>query len=762
MGDDAGDHGEPRDDKPDGEGGRGHAGDEKTGDPDGRRAGTDRSDQLADATGDPLAAAFGGTAGESADQFYRTWVRTVKSSGPATVIGGGTFRDLSIGGTTIYSYDRRAQPPGPVRSEVLDDLTRRYAKVAGYDMLLDRLRSTNLLVLRGAPGTGRTATVLRLLAAVASEAVSRFGPETDLRSLPDSELEPGFGYLMELVPGWGNAPPLAMHIDRLRGQLTDRKCFMVLVAPHDIRYRTAFEDYIADCPLPDAQIVLDLAVEHEIRKRPDLAAALQNLGASTKLAGSSARRLPSEIRWLVTLMVSHAMGDITFDDMTARSDESLSRYVADWFEPLANIPAGPAADEQVRLATFRIALAVFDQTPYDLVAEAGERLAEEILTAGSPRRRPGRAVFANHRDDYVADSRARLVPGITRFGRAGAPSTFAQYIDERLPAAVLGHVWNVHNIRSPLTSWLRSLSLDQRPYVWMRAALAIGMLSSWDFSYSFHELIDPWARSPDQEIRHRLVAAVALDAAARNDDVRPVVRGILDGWCSKGTREQRWTGATALGYDLGLLDAEKSLKDLRIIGCWEDGDLAPVASWAAARIFARGGIEPVLTVLDDWLGDDRRSVRELALRAVLRIADLRAADLEDPELAGQVNGGRWKRLAMRDRWPLLVAMADEDPGLLEPFVDLVWQVARSAPAQLPSLEVLARWIRAGEQDRSCIGPVARFLALLGDDDSDRARLLHLVGALRRDRDEPLPAAMAGRFERAIEANIHASDGEEQP
>jgi len=327
-----------------------------------------------------------------------------------------------------------------------------------------------------------------------------------------------------------------------------------------------------------------------------------------------------------------------------------------------------------------------------------------------------------------------------------------------MPAAVLRHVWDVHNIRGPLISWLQSFSQDQRPYVWMRATLAIGLLASWDFSYSFHELIDPWAAADDS--RHRLVAAVALDAASSNRDVQPVVREILGGWCRNGTRSLRWTGATALGYDVGLIDPDKSLKDLHAIGSWNDGALAPVASWAVARIFARGGIQPVLDVLDSWLGDQRRLVRDLALRTILRIAALKAADLEDPEISGTGDGQRRRRLGSRDQWPPLVAITDEDPGLLDPLADLVWQAARSAAAQAPSLEVLAGWIRAGQKDRSCLGPLGRFLALLGDDESDRARLLHLVGVLRRDRDEPLPADVADRLARAIEANIHSTDREE--
>jgi len=63
----------------------------------------------------------------------------------------------------------------------------------------------------------------------------------------------------------------------------------------------------------------------------------------------------------------------------------------------------------------------------------------------------------------------------------------------------------------------------------------------------------------------------------------------------------------------------------------------------------------------------------------------------------------------------------------------------------------------GEKDPTCVGPVGRFLALVGDDASDRARLLHIVRTLRRDRDEPLPADIADRLEHAVESNIHVRD-----
>jgi hypothetical protein len=82
---------------------------------------------------------------------------------------------------------------------------------------------------------------------------------------------------------------------------------------------------------------------------------------------------------------------------------------------------------------------------------------------------------------------------------------------------------------------------------------------------------------------------------------------------------------------------------------------------------------------------------------------------------------------------------------------------RSNLAEEATAKTLKSWMRAGKKDPTCIGPVGRFLALLGDDGSDRARLLHLVRSLRQDRDEPLPVAVADRLERAIEHNIHYTD-----
>lgn len=717
----------------------------------------ERKNQFAEAAGDPLADALGGpSARAGADQAYRSWIRTVRASGAAAFVGGGNIGVLNITAASS-GYDRGGHAPGLVRPELLTELINRYVPPHGYETFLEQLSSTRLLVLRGASGTGRTTTGLRLLARLA-ESVARFPPDADLRTLTPADFEPRYGYLHELAPS--SVAPAPAEVDRLRGHLAERDCYLVLIVQHDIRYRDSFDGCIADCPLPDPKELFQRAVEYEMSRCPALGQVLDQITASIKPGAPCGAQTPAEVQWLVAHLVSTAAADRAAADLDLVNNDLADRYVSGWFEPLAGFPVTAEGDEAVRLAAFRIALAILNDSPFSLVADAAEDLAERILIARSPRRTPGHPVFARHGADYVLNSRASVRPDVVRFITATAPASMVAFDDDRLPLAVLRQVWAIHDMRKPLLSWLESLSNDPRPLVYMRAALAIGLLTAWDFSYTFHERIEPWSRSKKKP-RRRWTAAVALDEASRSEQVAPVVREMLDDWCEKGTFAQRWTAATALSYDLGLHDPDKALKQLRKLGCWEDGQLARTASWATARIFVLGAIKPVVKALSDWLDDDRRLVRQLGLVAVLRITDMKVGELEDHfDLTAASTAGRWAWLADRRRWPLLVALADEDPGMLDPLADLVWQLTRSAQAEEASAAALKRWMSAGKKDPACIGPVGRFLALLGDDESDRARLLHLLSLLRRDRDEPLPNHIADRLELAIESNIHISGGQE--
>jgi hypothetical protein len=712
-----------------------------------------QKDQFATVAGDPLADVPGTPSARAGQgQAYRSWMQTVQASGAAAFVGGGTIGVLNIAAPS-GAYERRGQAPGPVRSEVFTELINKYAPVPGYERLMDQLSTARLLVLKGAPGTGRTTTGLRLLAKL-TDTVARFSPDTDIRALTAADFEPHSGYLQELTPSSRVTPPTADQVDLLRDYLTERECYLVLITPHDIRYRDSFDGCILDCPLPEPREVFRQAVEYETVRWPDKEQLPREIAADDQLYSATGPQTPAEVQWLVAHLLSAGVAKHSAADLDLLFSDLAARYVSAWFEPLARLPVTAEGDEPVRLSAFRVALAVLNNCPVNVVAEAAEELAGLILKARSPRRMPDRPVFALHREDYVANSRASVKPGSVKYIDATIAVSIAAYDDDRLPLAILRQAWAAHNLREPLLSWLETLSDDPRPLVHVRAALTIGLLTSWDFTYTFHARLQPWATS--REAGRRWNAAVALNEASRSDEVRPAVRALLEDWCEHGKFTQRWTAAVTLRYYLGLEDPEKALKELRKLGCWKDGKLAQVATLAAAGIFVLGGVKPVMDKLGDWLDDERRDVRYLGLNTVQILAYMKVSDAEDFELTA-TSTGLWTRLANRSRWPLLVALADEDPPLLESLADLVWQLTRSARAQAASATSLKRWMRAGKKAPSCIGPVGRFLALLGDDDSDRARLLHLVRLLRRDRDDPLPAPIADRLELAIERNIHIID-----
>src|SRR5260370_30283555 len=123
-----------------------------------------------------------------------------------------------------------------------------------------------------------------LLSEVSGGKVSRFDPETDLRSLSANGLQAATGYLLEMTPGQGSPAPTAVHMDRMAGLLAERDCYMAMIVPHDARYRMALSEYVTDCPPPDAQALLDRLVQCAADDRPDIARALRGIAEDPPLA----------------------------------------------------------------------------------------------------------------------------------------------------------------------------------------------------------------------------------------------------------------------------------------------------------------------------------------------------------------------------------------------------------------------------------------------------------------------------------------------
>jgi hypothetical protein len=344
---------------------------------------------------------------------------------------------------------------------------------------------------------------------------------------------------------------------------------------------------------------------------------------------------------------------------------------------------------------------------------------------------------------------------------APVPVDLAKFDDDRFPVDVLQHVWRCHhNVRIPLVRWLNRMGQDDRVLVWLRSAQVAGLLCALDFPYTFYELVEPCAGADEE--KQRLFAAVALDQAARDERIRPAVAAVLRYWRRKGSPAQKWTAATALGYDLGLHSLETSLDELRIIGTREkkgedsDEDTSTQLVLACSRSLttlctrARDAGQPILSRLNIWIRSDRRVLRELALYTVVTLASRTGSNLMAQGALGPESGGEERALLReRQRWPVLLALREEDHSLTDPIADLMWRTLRGPASEVLS-EILGDWMRAGQRDQACLNALLEFLPYLIDDQNDANRLHYLVKRMRRNWAEPLGEDTATRLEVTID------------
>lgn len=133
---------------------------------------------------------------------------------------------------------------GPVPEEELLRIRRTHIEPEGYVRLRRALMGRRLLVLGGAPGTGRVSTALALLEEVTrdgegarnSERVRRAAPERGVRELAAQVAAGegghlrGTGYLLEpALDRPGTLPPDGMDLDQLASALAERGSYAVVV-----------------------------------------------------------------------------------------------------------------------------------------------------------------------------------------------------------------------------------------------------------------------------------------------------------------------------------------------------------------------------------------------------------------------------------------------------------------------------------------------------------------------------------------------------
>jgi hypothetical protein len=720
-------------------------------------------------------------------------------AGVEAFVMGGEGQRVHVGHNYIYAGRAAAPPPGPVRTDVLDTLRERYVKVRGYPDLLAGLRERRLLMLGGAPGTGRSNTALHLLDRLAKGKVLRLDATADLCIIGEDALESGRGYLGEMADG--GVEFTVTKADRLAELLARCDCYLVVVVTPDYVRSDAFPVYGLECPPPDADELLDRQISAQLRLTDpeDLQDRLTVLAAEPTLrAALGPRPSVAEIVGFAKLLVAHGRAELTRQQVEVECSSFVKRQVIEWFGALRRAARGDVAERAMRLAGFQLSLAVFNEMPHSVVAQSGEDLAVELIKTVHPLRTPGRPLFTDPDVTLLEPIRAHTAERHVYYSSGSVPVGVVCFQDDRYPQAVLSHVWQQHhNMRPPLIRWLQNLAQDPRDYVWTCAAEAAGVLAWVDFPATFDHLLGPAASTepPEDPSEHdvavswqcRWFAALALDQASQDDRLRTVVEGILRGWRRRGNHSERCTAAIAHGYHLGHRSVETSLDELRIIATPQElddrssTDEAALAQrldliWAAglsiARLFATGARYPVLARLSHWIErrehperhgrPQRESLRRLALQTVILIADIKVRSLSERWFTGTHPGGLAfpRCFEERRRWPLLLALLDDDPSIGDPVAHLLRQALRSTARKI-ALKKLGSWMQAAQADTACFAVLADLLPNLVEHESDRARLLDLIHRRRLAWADALPPDIADQLAGMLAHNANGKRGTDE-
>ncbi|QFZ19844.1 hypothetical protein [Saccharothrix syringae] len=706
--------------------------------------------------------------GEAYDQG-----RNLTTDGPMAFIRDTEVDRMHIGDRHYhFATGGTGRRWGSVRDEERTQVRARYVRVAGFEDMRSTLGDRRVLLLCGEPGSGRFTTAVRLLDELVPGQICRFEAGQALASLTEGDFERGHGYVLE-VAGEVGGPTGEAELDKLR-DLTDRcGSWLVVTAEPDGLAGRRLGGYAAPHPAPDHRQVLRSHLAQEVRGGDrdvrDLLGELAGTPRLQKALGPAPR--PAEAAEMARLLARHGRREITLEEVENEAALLVREQVLEWFASLPGL-RGAALRDALDLAAFRISLAVLNRSPYHMVTEAGRDLAErfgkglkDASTSPSP--------FTDDQRNRLPGSRAEITDGRLSFGRISLPTGLAHYSDDRLPVVLLSHVWkNHHNLRAAMVGWLKALSKDARPMIWVRAAQATGLFCSLDFHFTFQSMIRPGATANGGKCKQRrLFAAVALDQAARDDRVAEAVDERLKYWRRHGSYAERWTAAAALGYDLGRRSIEVTFEELRVLGTPSErhlaldwladlslvSDLVQTSGYSVANLFAFGEVEPVLAKLAEWAVDERQSVRNLAWWAMLFMISMHGYDLNHLRMSA----GRSKRptARTRERWPLLLALQDEQPHLTARIAHLLRWGLRGRRADYVAKYLFGPWMRAAGQEDECMRALVAFVPHLVHDEFDARRLCHLINRLRHDWSDPLADNAAGLLESAV--RLHRPDTREE-
>jgi hypothetical protein len=561
----------------------------------------------------------------------------------SSISGQNIFDSVRVEGDLIFRQGRAGEDGPPATGEVperdLDAIHSAFAPPPRlYDQAEQRLAEHHTVVLRGGPGAGKATIGLHLLAKLAKK-VHRMDPDVQVAQLQTADLEPGQGYLADTLSLEQVERLSAFHVGRLSTQPGEPGPYLVFTVSHEPGQPGRSLD-----PLGGAVVSLDDLTDEELDQwRRDILAA--HLEAGLEAAGADMGPPPE-------LLASKLVARYLSDDATPGKVAELARVVlAVHRDELSEDEAADLLDQPRKLAletleqlegnhefAFCIALAVFNETKYQIVLDAAAALEPLLDRAAALERPEPRPLFAKDRDARLKSIKAKPQLGRAEWTSLGSlPVEVVQYVNPRLPGALLDTVWTEYDrARRALLDWLLEAAADEQADMRAGAAAALGRLSTFDFRHVYERAFAVLARSDDR--RQRETVAWALGVPAGNPAFDTQVVNLVKRW-SRQADDPRLlhTAAMAYGDEVGRLFPMQALRGLFRIADAKSGALDLVVADAIWRLssFSTMHRRLVLEGLHTWVREANRATRryERGLLGFLHMAFMDWMDTPEEDQA---------------------------------------------------------------------------------------------------------------------------------
>ncbi|MGQ4717936.1 hypothetical protein ACUN22_30185 [Streptomyces anulatus] len=788
------------------------------------------ADRFKDRTRDPLAEEQGEeepTDAAAATRARRSGQKLLASGRDLIGFDRSDVGRLHIGDINIGLDARRSglsMRDGPVPEEELLRIRRTHIEPEGYVRLRRALEARRLLVLGGAPGTGRASTALALLEEVTrdgegeggrnSERVRRADPEGGVRGLATQVMggegghPRGTGYVLEpALDRPGTLPPDGMDLDQLASALAEQGSYAVVVVSVGSAANPLLAGrYGAICPpAPTRELVAvrlrqrleeehgdpardgggggarddgqdqDRGQDRGQGRRPDddgslsrlleRAAELREDPEVTEAVGLDDLR-PAEAELFASLLAGHLLGSVGREELLSGCRGLAAVQAYEWFAGVDRALAAPPPGDgraPVRSGT----AALFHPVAF--------RIALAVLGGAS----------------HSAVSAAAHLLTWELSVQSDPDSTPARplFCDDPESDLALSRARPADGVVDVAGS-----EVTGRLIFYRGAALPAAVLAElWDRHFPVRAPVVRWLRlladDPRPQVSMRAaVAAGELSVRDFEHGYAELVRPLAEA----PTPRRRVFAATALDQAAGHASHRRAVR--KVVDNWSRHG-TPALRWTAAMALGYGrSADSMDDTLDTLAGigvrDDGEQLAVASLNVVRlltlpecptvlrRLADWtghRGEEYQDLALVSIV------RLALTDvdevlddepgtplgdrgDWPLLLALAATRPELTGKLADLFWtalNTARSRDVAVDALETLLRSASRKDGRAWTREGLAALLPALTAEEQDRRRLDWLLRRMMRDQDRPLPEERARALWRlAVPTRQRRSEEEE--